>query len=41
MKFDGKEFDTDQGNQYWLFAAGPEIVVYLGDSQELIAFSPK
>jgi outer membrane protein assembly factor BamB len=41
MKFDGKVFDTDQGNQYWLFAADPEIVVYLGDSQELIAFSPK
>lgn len=41
MKFDGKELDTDQGNQYWLLAAGPEIVVYLGDSQELITFSPK
>lgn len=41
MKFDGKVFDTDQRNQYWLFAADPEIVVYLGDSQELIAFSPK
>ncbi len=41
MKFNGKEFDTDQGNQYWLLAAGSEILVYLGDSQELIAFDPK
>jgi outer membrane protein assembly factor BamB len=41
MKFSGKTFDTDQGSQYWLLAAGPEILVYLGDSQELIAFSYK
>lgn len=41
MEFSGKEFDTDQGNQYWLLATGSEIIVYLGDSQELIAFSPK
>lgn len=41
MEFSGKAFDTDDGNQYWLLAAGPEILVYLGDSQELLAFSPK
>ncbi len=41
MEFSGESFDTDQGNQYWLLAAGSEILVYFGDSQELIAFSPK
>jgi outer membrane protein assembly factor BamB len=41
MKFDGGKFDTDHGNRYWLLATDSEILVYFGDGQELIAFSPK
>jgi outer membrane protein assembly factor BamB len=41
MKFDDGKFDTDHGNRYWLLPTDSEILVYLGDSQELIAFSPK
>jgi hypothetical protein len=41
MEFSGESLDTDLGNQYWLLATDTEIFVYLGDSQELIAFSIK
>jgi outer membrane protein assembly factor BamB len=41
MKFSGGSFNINSGNQYWLLATDSEILVHLGDSQELIAFSPK
>jgi outer membrane protein assembly factor BamB len=41
MKFSGGSFDINSGNRYWLLATDSEILVHLGDSQELIAFRPQ
>ena len=41
MQFDGEPFITDNGNQYVLAATDSEMLVYLGDSYEMRAFSRK
>jgi len=39
MQFDGEPFITDNSNQYVLVATDSEMLVYLGDSYEMRAFS--
>ncbi|HTP08303.1 MAG TPA: PQQ-binding-like beta-propeller repeat protein, partial [Anaerolineae bacterium] len=41
MQFDGEPFNTNNSNQYVLVATDSEMLVYLGDSYEMRAFSRK